>query len=500
MRESSLIFDKNQLMRRYIFTLIVVFSALLGFMFSQTTFALMGNPNVNMWDQYAYTEIVDEGELCGDVDQNATRGGTYYRCASGLSCDVFPQDGNRVEEPYGRCVVNERYMCEATGGEVYDDMTCNCPLSSNGGCNGDIIKVTQSSTFDNERNELNIEITAKNTSNQEVSWSEYGSGCSSTTKDIFGVRIRYTDPPFAFSPTPNPREVYIIGGEDSFYEFSENNTSYDEGPNYTCMAYVKNTFKFKSREVKKAQITIPGYLLNTIAYTVEVKYGIDFEFKSGDTNAYRASCTNGQTMINGRCDYVIPKVMEPYEFYDIRGHWGEVYILEMLDLGVVEGYRNHYFYPDRPITRAEFTKMLLLALNYKVTMQPATERQFADVRVGDWYADFIYTAALGRVVEGYVDGTFKPDESIDRAEAIALALRAAQIEPYSYSHTFFYDVTAFWQKPYIETAYRLNLINGKGGGKFDPDGQLTRAEAAKIASNLIRLKDSNVPKRTAQTK
>lgn len=471
---------------------LVAFTVTLGLMSSKPAFALLSSPNVNPWDQYAYTETVYEGELCGDVDQNAKRGGTYYVCDEGFSCDIFPPDGNKVEEPYGRCVVNERYMCESTGGIVYDDMSCNCPLAENGGCDGDLIKVTQASTYDTGRNELQIEVTAKNTGSKEISWSEYTSGCGPQTLDLFGVRIKYADPPFALSPTPNPHDVYIVGGEDDFYEFENSTAEYSDEPQYTCMAYVKNTFRFAPKEVKKAKITIPGYILDNIAYTIETKYGGTFEFTSVQANAYRASCADGATMINGRCPKPQP-LKKTFTFYDIVGHWAENYILEMLDLGIVEGYRGHYYFPDKSITRAEFTKMLLLGLNYRVELQPATERPFSDVRIGDWYADYIYTGAINRMIDGYLDGTFRPDEPISRAEAVALLLRMAGIEPYEYSHTFFYDVVSFWQKPYIETAYRLDLINGKGGGKFDPDGNLSRAEAAKIVFNIIRLADTNVP-------
>ena len=184
-------------MKRYLlFVAMVGIVSLAGYV--QSADALISNPDANPWDQYGHTEIVYEGELCGDADQNAKLGGTYYECDTGLSCDLFEPDGNKVQEPYGRCVVNEKYMCEATtatagsatGGEIYDDMSCNCPLSSNGGCDGDLIRVTQESTYDENRNELNIEISAKNTSNDEVVWSENRKGCKYTEDDIFGVRVK----------------------------------------------------------------------------------------------------------------------------------------------------------------------------------------------------------------------------------------------------------------------------------------------------------------------
>gem|GEM_PF-3656946 len=472
-----------------------IFMSAILFVFSTQIGFAASNISANPWSQYSLTQTVHEGELCGDVDQNALRGGVYYECARGLSCDFFEQNSGHVFQDYGRCVADERFMCESTGGVVYDDMSCNCPLDENGGCDQDLIRVTHESQYDVHRDELNIEITARNTSNQAVTWSEYTSGCSATNEDVFGVRIRYATPPYVHSPTPNPRELYLVGNGYEFYEFSDTDEYYD--PTYRgagCSAMVKNSFHFYPREEKRTHITIPGSYLSTIAYIVETKYGGSFQYTSDDAPAYSISCSGDQEMVNGVCQDPEPIItLTSYFLRDIANHWGEHYIQDLLAHGIVQGYQNRMFYPDRSITRAEFTKMLLLALSYDIVLQPATFQTFDDVRVGDWYSDYVYTGSTRGLIQGYPDDTFRPDDAITRAEAVALAMRAHGVERYHYSHSFFYDVHKDWQKPYIETAYRLNLINGKGGGRFDPEGFLTRAEASKIVSNIIARMDSNAP-------
>ncbi|MBT6068871.1 S-layer homology domain-containing protein [Candidatus Peregrinibacteria bacterium] len=460
------------------------------------------------YNQYANTEIVYEGELCADVDQNALRGGTFYECANGLSCDIFEQHSGHVTEPYGRCVKDEKAMCEITGGVLYEDMTCNCPMRANGGCKEDVIKVTHDAKYDEFRDELVVRITAENTSAVPLMWSEYRGGCGSSTKDIFGVRLRLVDAPYVHSPIANPQDLYVVGDPWTFHEFSENE-QYTGDAGFTCQAWVKNTFQFNPYEVKEATMVIPGYTFDSIGYIVETKYGGTFEYVSPEEEIYLLKCSDGKVVRNGRCVEVDTakardakrdaqiklnsRTVVPNTLFDISGHWGQLYIEDLLDKGVIDGYRNRMFYPNRFINRAEFTKMLVKAVDYDLENRRAGEHYFNDVYRSDWFAEYVYTAAREGVVEGYTTGHFRPNKHITRSEAVAAAMRAAELQPYTYAHTFFYDVHETWQKPYVESAYRLNLINGKGGGRFDPEGFLTRAEAAKIVSNILNLAPSNVP-------
>lgn len=487
-------------MRRFtsvlISLLLTVSAAFAGLFLPQVT-----NAYVDYFSPYANTEIVYEGELCGDVDQNALRGGTFYQCANGLSCDIFEEHSGHVVEPYGRCVRDNTFLCEMTGGIVYDDMTCNCPLSTRGGCDTDVINVSHVAEYEASTDELVVDITARNTSGNTVTWSEYTSGCNSTHMNVFGVRVQWIDPPYTHSPVPDPQEYYVIGSPWEFYEFTQSTSYTPDSDGATCAAVVKNTFTFTPYETKTATVRLPGYVLDNAGYIVETKYGGSFEFQSGEEHAYLLKCSFGLVMQNGRCvnpssviPVVTPRAPQPViqsELYDIRNHWAEGYINELIDRGVVEGYRNRMFYPNRPVSRAEFTKMLILALNFDLSDRSYS--YFRDVNPNSWYASYVYAAAKQGVAEGYVSGYFKPGNSITRAEAVAMALRAADLDTYGYSHSFFYDVTQAWQKPYIETAYRLNLINGKGNGRFDPEGRLTRAEAAKIVANIVNLDTTNVP-------
>ncbi|MDD4351530.1 MAG: S-layer homology domain-containing protein [Candidatus Gracilibacteria bacterium] len=94
------------------------------------------------------------------------------------------------------------------------------------------------------------------------------------------------------------------------------------------------------------------------------------------------------------------------------------YIETAFNLGVVSGYEDGSFKPERPVTRAEFTKILLTAA-YKTIddITAPAEGAFSDVKEDDWFYKYVYSAKELGYLGGYEDGTFKPDQNITRAEA-----------------------------------------------------------------------------------
>lgn len=100
-------------------------------------------------------------------------------------------------------------------------------------------------------------------------------------------------------------------------------------------------------------------------------------------------------------------------FPDIAGHWGQSYIEYLASKNIVNGYEDGTFRPDRPITRAEFITLLVNALPLdSLSFYPS----FSDVHEGEWYFEDILLGAQHRLIEGYEDGRFKPNELVSREE------------------------------------------------------------------------------------
>ncbi len=98
----------------------------------------------------------------------------------------------------------------------------------------------------------------------------------------------------------------------------------------------------------------------------------------------------------------------------------------------------------------------------------------------------IKALAIRKIVSGDGDGTFAPARTITRAEFSAMVVSALGLEPKA--NKVFSDISVnAWYAPYVDTAYRYGVVSGVGDGKFDPDGFITRQQAAVMVTNAARL-------------
>ena len=147
----------------------------------------------------------------------------------------------------------------------------------------------------------------------------------------------------------------------------------------------------------------------------------------------------------------------------------------------LSGYPDGSFLADKNMTRAEVAQMfysLLLDKNVTIT------KTFSDVEDDAWYAKAVNTMASLGMLEGYPDGTFRPDAPITRAEFAAIALAFAY-DPASASCSYT-DVSAnAWYYTYVAQATTYGWIGGYPDGSFRPNNSITRAEVAVIVNNML---------------
>jgi len=168
---------------------------------------------------------------------------------------------------------------------------------------------------------------------------------------------------------------------------------------------------------------------------------------------------------------------------DIQGHWAEDQLYEAVVEGIISGYPDNSFRPDRAVSRQEFTVMLMRAIGPQ-TGAPA--QSFTDgEHIGDWARQAIADAARAGIISGYEDGSFRPDESINRAEMVAVIARALQMPLASDATTFADDADIpDWAKGYVAAAVKSGIVNGRSDSIFAPNDTATRGEAAVL---LLRL-------------
>lgn len=145
------------------------------------------------------------------------------------------------------------------------------------------------------------------------------------------------------------------------------------------------------------------------------------------------------------------------------------------------GYPDSTFRADRNMTRAEVAQMfyaLLLDKNVTIT------KSFSDVPDDAWYATAVKTLASLGMMDGYPDGTFRPDEPITRAEFATVGLAFAY-DPLDASCSY-YDVGAnAWYYTYVAQATTYGWIGGYPDNTFRPGNNITRVEVCVIVNNML---------------
>lgn len=169
---------------------------------------------------------------------------------------------------------------------------------------------------------------------------------------------------------------------------------------------------------------------------------------------------------------------------DIGGHWGAENIRFLLDRGIISGYPDGTFKPDRTITRAEFVKII----NQAIDNNKVGNVSFSDVKSGTWYYDEVRKAVGAGYINGFPDNTFRPNGTITRQDASKMVREAFGIEEVKNSTKTFSDHGSIRSDAVccVNALVSKGYISGHTNGTFDPQGSLTRAQAATMVANTIK--------------
>lgn len=158
----------------------------------------------------------------------------------------------------------------------------------------------------------------------------------------------------------------------------------------------------------------------------------------------------------------------------------------LAELGIVKGQGSTLeFKPEDSVNRAEILKMALnsfardtSAYYFDELRGDNFENPFNDTGEGEWYFPYVLSGVAFNFVEGYPDGTFKPDQKINRVEALKLALESAGV---AVSRV---KIGEQWYTPYMNWAVRNELYSAAG---FNAEEDISRAEAANIIAKVIEV-------------
>ncbi len=210
--------------------------------------------------------------------------------------------------------------------------------------------------------------------------------------------------------------------------------------------------------------------------------------------AYRVLDTSGQLQ---KLTFLFPKKNRdsyeylgsdytPLTFPDVkRSAWYYEFVEEAFQMGLFSGDSDGYFLPDKNISRAEFASVMALSMGVDVSQYSGSS--FTDVKATAWYAPVVAWVKEAGLMAG--DGTkFRPSDPISRQEMCVVLSNALQTHVEPSAQVFTDDASiASWAKDAVYECYALGLMAGTGDGKFTPQGNTQRSQAAVVFTRFASL-------------
>lgn len=173
----------------------------------------------------------------------------------------------------------------------------------------------------------------------------------------------------------------------------------------------------------------------------------------------------------------VPLAAAAEAFPDIGKSPFKAQIEELRSEGILSGYPDGTFRPEQPVNRAEFLKV---ALGGSPVVENAKRRCFPDVNPRAWYGPIVCEAKQRRIVSGDSAGRFRPDAPVNMAEALRILLRAQRV-------AFPDKPSDPWYEPYVEYAHSHGIVSKHS---YLPWETVTRGRMAQLLSGVRKAKDA----------
>lgn len=287
-------------------------------------------------------------------------------------------------------------------------------------------------------------------------------------------------------------EVSSLAEIQGVYVLTKNGTE-----NLTAMPNSAYSEEYLKYDYYATQDTDVYYNSDDGVYEIEVDVDVDEE----DTWAALLVLD-----VNGNYAVTNPWWIHVNRFSDVPDYsWYMGALAIGYNYGIIHGYSGNTFRPQQQVTRAEFAQMYYGLLSQYFEIDAVNEdASFSDVKNGAWYYDAVMYMAERGYINGYPDGTFKPNSYITRAEIAQImyniVMDIMKDDIYAYRQAYFADVAkGTWYYEAIMTLADAGMVNGypvpettsdSGGDElmgfyFLPQTTATRAEAIQFIANMI---------------
>ena len=229
----------------------------------------------------------------------------------------------------------------------------------------------------------------------------------------------------------------------------------------------------------------------TVKFKEDTPYGtkvvIDFTYLNKST-----AKTAQVTLVYKKTDTSTTPGLKPI-FTDISGHWAQADIIQMSLKDMLVGHTNTHFYPNDFVTRSDVAGFIYKYLELD-TYDFNTDidlTMFTDISKYNQSREYIARVHEVGILQGYEDGTFRPESHITREELATVLFRTYQYKTgtaFVGSNTAkFYDDwnISSWAYDYVYSAKALKILEGRTDGNFWPKDNTTRAEITAILNRML---------------
>lgn len=309
--------------------------------------------------------------------------------------------------------------------------------------------------------------------NKQISNSATVNGVSDTADDTVNVGAT---PGLSVTKTVNKTSVTV--GDKIIYTITVKNTGNVDLTN------VKVEDTFVDGGTGKLTVKAGDMKIGTLAVGEEAKIELEYTTTSDDRNGLKNTAMATANGVEGKSSSVdvtvksepITPVGPSKPQLNYEDHYA-----------YVVGYPDGLVHPERNITRAEVATIFFrMLLDESREYFWAQENDFSDVAETDWFNNAVSTLANAQLINGYPDGSYRPNANITRAEFATIAIRFFLDEDVEIEENNLSDVKGHWAEANINLAYALELINGYPDGTFRPDQKITRAEAMAIVNRVLK--------------
>lgn len=172
-----------------------------------------------------------------------------------------------------------------------------------------------------------------------------------------------------------------------------------------------------------------------------------------------------------------------FAYSDTSEHWAKDVIDEMSDKKIINGYLDNTFKPNNSMTRAEF----IAIVNRLLGLKAESTEYIADVSRQDWYYSDVRKAVEAGIIKGDLQGYIRPNDKITREEAVVILARAFKVTKAASIGVNFNDKddVSDWAKDDVYTFAKYGYLTGYSDNSIRPKAEIKRAEALTIIKRII---------------